>query len=85
MDSLQPGTISEVVLTLVEEENPLLGDSYLGMDVALQLGSPADTDTLPAGASLRWLLLRDATSAGRPTPASQVVLWVRQDIALAGD
>lgn len=84
VDSLQQGTISEAVLTLVEEENPLLGDSYLGMDLVLQLGAPVDTDTPPAGAPLRWLLLRDASSAGRPTPTRQVVLWVRQDVALAG-
>jgi uncharacterized protein (TIGR03663 family) len=84
VDSLQPGTISEAVLTLVEEENPILGDSYLGMDLVLQLGAPAGTDTPPAGAPLRWLLLRDASSAGSPTTACQVVLWVRQDVALAG-
>jgi uncharacterized protein (TIGR03663 family) len=84
VDSLRSGTISEAVLTPVEEENPLLGDSYLGMDVVLQLGAPADTDTLPAGAPLRWLLLRDAPSGGRPAPTRQVVLWVRQDVALAG-
>lgn len=81
VDALQPGVITEAVLTPVEE-SPLLGDSYLGADMALQQRESTDTGRMPVpGEALRWLLLRDGPP---PEQTEWVILWVRQDIVLAG-
>ena len=79
VDALQPAVISEAVVTPVEEQNPLLGDSYLGMDLALRVEEPAGTDVPSLGQVLRWLLLRDAPV---PVASERIVVWIRQDVAL---
>lgn len=83
VDSLQPGTTSEAVVTSEELDDPLLGSSYLGMDLTLISESPTDPPR-SLGAALRWLLLRDAAAGGQPVPQSRLVVWIRQDVSLAG-
>ncbi len=81
VDSLQPSIISEAVITPIEAEYPLLGDSYLGMDVALRWAEAPEPEIGIVGSELRWWLQRQAPS---PRPTQQVVLWLRQDVALLG-
>jgi hypothetical protein len=83
VDSLQPGIVTEAVVAPEEEGSPLLGSSYLGMDLDLRLTSPAEkSGTLSA--ALRWLLLRDLAAGGEPVASSRVVVWIRQDVSLLG-
>jgi hypothetical protein len=83
VDSLQPGITSEAVVAPEEVQTPLLGSSYLGMDLDLRLASPTERPgTLSA--TLRWLLLRDAAAGGEPVASSRVVVWIRQDVSLMG-
>jgi hypothetical protein len=83
VDSLQPGIVTEAVVAPEEEQSPLLGSSYLGMDLDLRLTSPAErSGTLSA--ALRWLLLRDLTAGGEPVASGRVVVWIRQDVSLLG-
>ncbi len=81
VERLQPAEVSEAVVTPKVEEEPLLGSNYLGMDLALEWARPVQ-EGADAGASLRWLLMRDGPS---PVPTRQVIIWIRQDVALAGD
>ncbi len=84
VDSLQPGVVSEAVVAPEEVQSPLLGGSYLGMDLDLRLTSPAErSGTLSA--ALRWLFLRDAAAGGEPVASSRVVVWIRQDVSLLGE
>ncbi len=83
VDALQPAIISQAVITPIEQLDPLLGDSYVGMDLALVMRPPAKpAESQPISATLRWLLLRDGPP---PEMGGQVVLWLRQDVALFGD
>ena len=84
VDALQAAVISEAVIAPVEQQDPLLGDNYTGMDLDLRLKSPVMTDRSVA-AGLRWLLLRNPAAGGSPTATSRVVLWIRQDITLTSD
>jgi hypothetical protein len=68
------------VITPVEEENLVLGDSYLGTDFNLQLTEQRTAEGDTPGSVLRWLLMRDSSD---PAGVNGVVLWIRQDIALS--
>ena len=82
VDELQPLIISEAVLTPFEE-NPLLGDSYLGTDFSLMWRESTSLAAVPLPADhLRWWLTRDAPL---PEQTEKVILWVRQDVAPTGD
>lgn len=84
VDSLQPGIVTEAVVAPEEEQNPLLGSSYLGMDLDLRFTSPAErSGTLSA--ALRWLFLRDPAAGGEPAVSGRVVVWIRQDVSLMGE
>jgi hypothetical protein len=82
VDGLQAEIVSEVVVAPTMVENPLLGDNYLGMDLALRHVSPTDVDRSVTN-RLRWYILRDRDAAGDPLVTDQVVIWLRQDLALA--
>lgn len=77
VEELEPTIISDAVITTAEEENPVLGDSYMGIDFALQ--NEAQVGDQQPGRLLRWLLLRDGANL---VGVDRVVLWIRQDIAL---
>ncbi|MBN1316814.1 MAG: hypothetical protein JXA42_15145, partial [Anaerolineales bacterium] len=79
VDALQSTIITEAVITPAEEENPILGDSYLGIDFSLQSKEQLTAEDETEGGILRWLLLRDRSD---PAGVNHVVLWIRQDIAL---
>jgi hypothetical protein len=78
VDALRPDDVTQAVITTAEDDQPLLGDSYLGTDYPL-LEEPPEPTIKTMGGSLRWLLHRQG-----PTPlhAGRVVLWLRQDVAL---
>jgi uncharacterized protein (TIGR03663 family) len=80
VDALRPDDVTQVVITPAEDDQPLLGDSYLGTDYSL-LEKPPETTIRTPGGSLRWLLHRQG-----PTPqhAGRVVVWLRQDVAMIG-
>jgi hypothetical protein len=82
VDGLQATVVSDAVVTPSEVESPLLGDNYLGMDLVLRTASPAYSERSVAD-FLRWYLLRDHSSTGHPRITRQVVIWLRQDLALA--
>jgi hypothetical protein len=82
VDALQPTVISEAVVAPEEEQNPLLGDNYMGMDLELRLSSPPAAEP-HISQWLRWILLRHLGAAGDPAVTSRVVVWLRQDITLA--
>jgi hypothetical protein len=80
-DTLDPSVVTEAVVTPVDQGEPLLGDNYLGMDLVLRVQKPVETGVPAAGTALRWILLRDAPL---PSPTRQVILWIRQDVAVTG-
>jgi hypothetical protein len=82
VDELRPMVISDAVLTPFQE-NPLLGDSYLGTDFSLMWRQSTSLNAVPLLSDrLRWWLTREAPL---PEQTDQVILWVREDMVLAGD
>jgi predicted membrane-bound mannosyltransferase len=81
VDALRPDYVTQAVITLAEEDQPLLGDSYLGTDFPMREEEPAAPSIRSVGRSLRWLFHRQG-----PTPqlAGHIVLWLREDVALVG-
>jgi uncharacterized protein (TIGR03663 family) len=78
-EDLNPGVTSEAVVTADDQQDPALGDNYLGMDLVLQVGEPAKPELPPWVAAVRWSLLRDGPP---PTPERKVIVWLRQDVTL---
>ncbi len=81
VDGLWAEIVSDAVVAPYLLESPLLGDNYLGMDLALRLVSPANVDRSTMD-NLRWFILRDRSAAGDPLATFQAVIWLRQDLAL---
>ena len=76
--SLEPSIVSDVVITPAEQQSPLLGENYVGMDLALQLDTPIPPEEAQSGDLWRWLLLRDAPP---PIHSHRIIVWLRQDVA----
>jgi hypothetical protein len=81
VDGLRPDEISQAVITAAQDEQPLLGDTYLGSAFALR-EERAEPMVQTFGESLGWHLHREAPSL-RYT--DRVVLWLRQDVVLLGN
>jgi uncharacterized protein (TIGR03663 family) len=80
VDALRPDDVTQVVITRAEDDQPLLGDSYLGTDYPL-LEEPPEATIPTIGGSLHWLLHRRGPI---PQHAGRVVVWLREDVALTG-
>ncbi len=78
-EALNAGVTSEAVVTADDQQDPTLGDNYLGMDLVLQIGEPVKPELTPWVAAIRWVILHDAPP---PTPERKVIVWLRQDVTL---
>ena len=79
VDALRLDDIAQAVITDAEEDQPFLGDAYLGTDFPLLEQEPAEPTIPVVSGSLRWLLHRQGPA---PSHTGWIVLWLRQDVAL---
>jgi len=78
VEQLSPSVETPVVITMAEEEEPILGGSYVGQSFALQ--ATWNPQGLTWTELVRWILYREAPT---PVRSRDVVLWVKQQEQIA--
>lgn len=76
VEQLSPSIETPVVITVAEEEEPLLGGSYTGQGFALQ--ATWSPQGLTRTERVRWLFYREAPT---PVRSRDLVLWVKREQA----